>query len=42
MTCWLVLLGLIIAFLIGYRLLTKGADKVPDFFWGAWKATHTD
>lgn len=37
MTYWLVLLGLIIALLVGYRLLKKGADKVSDFFWGAWK-----
>ena len=37
MTYWLALIGLIITFLIGYRLLKKGADKVSDFFWGAWK-----
>jgi hypothetical protein len=37
MTYWLILLGLLIAFLLGYKLLKKGADKVSDFFWSAWK-----
>ena len=34
----LIILSVFVILFIGYRFLKKGADKINDFFWSAWKA----
>jgi hypothetical protein len=38
MEIFLIICSLLVILFIGYRYFKKGADKITDFFWNAWKA----